>query len=106
MSFALIFVISFYFLERESKWGERKYTPDKNFYIEYTIVSSLFTRTQTSPGDGSSSLDGYIKLYSKDGKLLEKFFMEQIVNSRVNIYDDIIYATRVNSFILKLENYK
>jgi len=99
-------MFSFYFLEIESKWGERKYTPDKNFYIEYTIVSSLLSRTLTTPGDGSSSLDGYIKLYSKDEKLLDKFFMEQIVNSRVNIYDDIIYATRVDSFVWKLENYK
>ena len=89
-----------------SKWGERKYSPDNEFYIEYYSVFTFKSLLPVTPGNGSDNIDGYIRLYNKNEELLKEVYMDFLMGSEVRIDNEDVYSTRTDGFFWNLDEFR
>lgn len=60
-------------------FGAKKESPDGKYYIQFYSVWTLSRLAFTAPGQGSDNIDGFIRLYNHEGKLLEETFRTYLV---------------------------
>ncbi len=66
-------VLGFFWWKRGTPYQERCWSPNGQYYVQkYSNVSP--SGLIGSPGHGSDAIDGYIRLYDKNGKLLHERF--------------------------------
>jgi hypothetical protein len=60
---------------RGSPYQDRMYSPDANYYLQKYSVPTLSRISMAAPGGGSNMIDGYIRIFdSQDRLVYEKFY--------------------------------
>ena len=73
----LLFVIgaaSFFFWKKGTPYQQPYWSPNGQYYVQKYSNVTLSRFVSTMPGQGSDTINGYIRLYDKHGKLIHERF--------------------------------
>ena len=73
----LLFVIgaaSFFFWKKGTPYQQPYWSPNGQYYVQKYSNVTLSRFVSTMPGQGSDTINGYIRLYDKNGKLIHERF--------------------------------
>jgi len=71
---ASIGFLGFYLWRRGTPYQRRYWSPNKQYYVQKYSNVTLSGLSGRGPGQGSDAIDGYIRLYDKNGKLIHERF--------------------------------
>ena len=73
----LLFVIgaaSFFFWKKGTPYQQPYWSPNGQYYVQKYSNLTLSRFVSTMPGQGSDTINGYIRLYDKNGRLIHERF--------------------------------
>jgi hypothetical protein len=65
---------SFFFWKKGTPYQQPYWSPNGQYYVQKYSNLTLSRFVSTMPGQGSDAIDGYIRLFDKNGKLLHERF--------------------------------
>jgi len=78
LTFALLLCVigaaSFFFWKQGTPYQQPYWSPNGQYYVQKYSNVMLSRFASTMPGQGSDAIDGYIRLYDKNGKLIHERF--------------------------------
>jgi hypothetical protein len=66
--------ISFFFWKKGTPYQPPYWSPNGQYYVQKYSNITLSRFVPIMPGQGSDAIDGYIRLYNKNGKLIHERF--------------------------------
>jgi len=74
----LIGVLGFLYWKRGTPYQGRYWSPNRQYYVQKYSNATLSRFFMHGPGQGSDAIDGYIRLYDKNGRLIHETFQSFI----------------------------
>ena len=65
---------SFFFWKKGTPYQQPYWSPNGQYYVQKYSNLTLSRFVSTMPGQGSDTINGYIRLYDKNGKLIHERF--------------------------------
>jgi hypothetical protein len=69
---------SFFFWKKGTPYQPPYWSPNGQYYVQKYSNLTLSRFVSTMPGQGSDAIDGYIRLYDKNGELIHERFADFI----------------------------
>lgn len=91
----LAILISFTYWKKGTPYQEAFFSPNKKYYIQKYSNLTLSNFIAVMPGQGSDSINGYIRLYDKDNNLINERFETFIRDIEPIWADDRVYLLGV-----------
>ena len=70
----VIATASFFFWKKGTPYQQPYWSPNGQYYVQKYSNLTLSRFVSTMPGQGSDTINGYIRLYDKNGKLIHERF--------------------------------
>jgi len=82
LTFVLLLCVAgvalFFFWKKGTPYQRPYWSPNGQYYVQKYSNVTLSRFVPTMPGQGSDAIDGYIRLYDKNGKLIDERFADFI----------------------------
>lgn len=84
--------ILFYLWKRGTPYQTPFYSPNGQYYAQKYHNITLSSFAPAMPGNGSDNIDGYIRIYDKDGNLLYEKFYTYLVGHEVHWHRNTVFV--------------
>ncbi len=74
VSISIILVLCFLIWKKGTPYGERYWSPNGRYYVQKYSNLTPWRLLPVMPGQGSDAIDGYIRLFDKNGTLIHEHF--------------------------------
>ena len=85
-------MILFIVWKRGAPYQTPDWSPNREYYVQKYHNLTLSSFTPAMPGNGSDNIDGYIRIFDKNGNCLYEKFYTYLVGKEVRWYKNQVYV--------------
>lgn len=79
---------SYFVLKRGTSYSSPFWSPNGQYYIQRYQVLTISGFTPSMPGSGSDNIEGYVRLFDKNGNCLEEIFISYLAREMHIVWDE------------------